>query len=96
MSKEYVNFSTLIHNQLHEKFTTTFIYALSQFELEFGHLWGEDLDEGAELSDSQDFYYKKFMEMRKRILDVGNNQKRNAINSVIQLIKEKESGNDKQ
>jgi hypothetical protein len=53
------------------KVRTSFIYCLAEFEKDFGYMWGKDCEE---LSQEQAENLKFFQELRKRILDNGNNQ----------------------
>lgn len=58
------------------KFQTSFIFPLSQFELEFGDLWGFRLPED-ELTSEQKENRKRWSLLRQRVLDTGNQQIRN-------------------
>ncbi len=60
-----------------KKIDTTMIFPLSQFEVEFGHLWGQGKDE-AELTDQEKEFRDKWKKCRNNILNNGNQQKRNA------------------
>jgi hypothetical protein len=51
---------------------TCFIFAIAEFEKLFGHLWDES-KEDAEI-EGPEFYKKLFLELRKNVLDNGNNQ----------------------
>lgn len=53
---------------------TSFIYCLDQFEKRFGKLWGEDLPDGAELTQDQEYWDDQYEVVRKNILDNGNEQ----------------------
>jgi hypothetical protein len=52
---------------------TSFIYALAEFEKEFGAFWGHN--DPVKSSDQQ-IYFDRYQILRKRILDNGNNQMR--------------------
>lgn len=62
---------------LDKKFDTTMIYPLSQFEAAFGEIWGDGLPE-EKLTDQQKIMRTKWNECRNNILNLGNQQKRNA------------------
>lgn len=66
-----------------KKIETTMIYPLSQFEVAFGELWGCGLPED-KLTDEELIMRKKWEEVRQRILDNGNRQKRNAMSELEQ------------
>lgn len=57
-----------------KKVTTTMIGALSSFEEEFGHLWGQGK---TSLSANEELMRNIWNEVRKKILDTGNNQIKN-------------------
>ncbi len=59
------------------------IYPLSQFESEFGELWGDKLPE-SELTEAQKIWRKKYNLCRDNILNLGNTQKRN-LNAEIDM-----------
>jgi hypothetical protein len=67
----------LIDN-LTKKFNTTMIGSLSEIEKEFGHLWGQGIDE-RDLTTKELEMRQKYMDLRTRILNNGNNQLRSAI-----------------
>ena len=58
------------------KITTPFIGALSQFEQEFGFLWGHT--DNAELTEEQEFLKDIWEKTRTAVLNNGNNQIRAA------------------
>jgi hypothetical protein len=72
----------LIDN-LTKKFSTTMIGALSEIEKTFGHLWGQGLNE-RDLTKSERDMREKYMELRTKILNNGNNQLRAAIEELNQ------------
>lgn len=86
MEKQY---SEPMKNQMRErlrgivynKIMTTMVYPLSQFELAFGHLWGngKDLDQ---LDDMEKVNFAKWKECRENIFTNGNNQIR-SMNSEL-------------
>jgi hypothetical protein len=57
------------------KLTTTMIYPLSQFEDEFGYLWGID-KEHYELTEDELKFKEAWSIVRQNILDVGNRELR--------------------
>ena len=57
------------------KLNTTMIYPLSQFEMEFGHLWGHGKNEQI-LNDQEKINRQKWQRCRTNILNNGNQQKR--------------------
>lgn len=56
------------------KIRTAFIGALSQFEENFGYLWGEG---ETSLTENEKKFLKLWKETRRRVLENGNNQIRN-------------------
>ena len=77
MELEYQNQKSLkIKSNFVEKestrMKTCFIFAIAEFEKLFGHLWDET-KEDAEV-EGPEFYKKLFLELRKSVLDNGNNQ----------------------
>jgi len=70
---------------LTKRFQTTMIGALYQFEKNFGHLWGIDLEED-ELSNRQLDMRDSWEDTRNSILNNGNNQLRQIINELSKLI----------
>lgn len=73
-----------LKNIIKKKITTTFISALDEFERTFGQkLWGHNLPE-TELTDEQKENKLKWENVRKNILNRGNNQYR-ALMSEIEL-----------
>lgn len=71
-----------LKNKVDKKFTTCFIFALSEFENVFGkELWGHNMPEN-ELTPSQIANKKRWENLRKNILDNGNKQKRTLISEL--------------
>jgi hypothetical protein len=70
---------------IRKRFQTTMIGALYQFEKNFGHLWGIDLDED-ELSNRQLDMRDSWEDTRNSILNNGNNQLRQVMNELTKLI----------
>lgn len=66
----------LLQKTMESRVLSSFIHALSEFEKEFGEMWGHFIEDDNKLSDEQFKNYEKYEELRKRILDYGNNQKR--------------------
>lgn len=66
-----------------KKIDTTMIHALSQFEVAFGEVFGFGLPNDR-LDDEERIYSKKWTEVRQRILDNGNRQKRNLMTEIDQ------------
>jgi len=65
-----------LKNIARKKFTTCFIFAISEFEKVFGkELWGHGLPED-ELTTSQKANRKRWEQVRRDILDKGNTQLR--------------------
>ena len=64
-----------------KKFTTATIFPLSQVELMFGELWGAGLSED-KLTDEEKIYRSKWYQCRQNILNLGNQQKRNALSEL--------------
>jgi hypothetical protein len=64
-------------------FKTVFVGAVFHIENEFGHLWGEseDFDE-SKLTEDQKIMYEKFLNLRNRIFDQGNKEKKAAISKL--------------
>lgn len=86
-----MEFSNVIKRQFKErlkkiigkKIETTMIYPLSQFEMAFGHLWGNQKPE-SELTEEEKENRAKWKQCRNNILNNGNQQKRNA-NTELQM-----------
>ena len=57
------------------KFTTTFIFALAEFERSFGHLWGHGKPEG-DLNEIEHVNRRLWEVVRQNILNNGNTQSR--------------------
>lgn len=76
-------------NILTKRFQTTMIGALSEFEENFGYLWGIDEDDN-ELTERQQEFRDKWEYTRNKILNNGNNQLRKCVADL-----EKTQGNIK-
>jgi len=72
----------LIDN-LTKKFNTTMIGSLAEIEKEFGELWGQGIDE-RHLTKTEKKMREKYLNLRTRILNNGNNQLRTAIEEINQ------------
>lgn len=72
----------LIDN-LTKKFNTTMIGALAEIEKEFGDLWGQGIDE-QDLTKNERKMREKYLNLRTKILNNGNNQLRTAIEEINQ------------
>ena len=66
-----------------KKFRTCYVFALSEFELAFGHLWGHGLEEES-LDSDQLVNRHKWIQIRANILNKGNTQSR-AVQAEIDL-----------
>ena len=66
-----------------KKFQTTFIGALSAFEKEFGHLWGND-KKPADRTPQEQEYYRRWQQVRTVVLNNGNNNARAVLNELRQ------------
>ena len=64
-----------------KKIDTTMIFPLSQFEENFGSLWGHGKPIEA-LSQEEALNRRKWTEMRTNILNMGNQQKRGLCNEI--------------
>lgn len=53
---------------------TSFIFPLAEIERIFGFLWGEEVEDKNQLTPEQYKWYKVYKQLRKSILDNGNNQ----------------------
>ncbi len=60
-----------------KKIKTAMIFPISQFEIEFGYIWGHGLPD-SELTEEQRQAREVWQECRKRIFDNGHKQIRNA------------------
>lgn len=60
---------------VHTRCTTIFIGALDSIEQQFGHKWGLDKNL-VDLTENEKAWLCLWKEMRKEILDKGNNQKK--------------------
>ena len=76
----------LIDN-LTKKFNTTMIGSLAEIEKEFGDLWGQGIDE-RDLTKKEREMRVKYLDLRTRILNNGNNQLRAAIEEINQYTTE--------
>jgi|SaaInlV_200m_DNA_2_1039689.scaffolds.fasta_scaffold137313_2 hypothetical protein len=65
-----------------KKFQTTMIGALDAIEKGFGYLWGTTESIGVPLTAEQRQMKELYAMVRSRILDVGNEQKRNFLNEM--------------
>lgn len=59
----------------HKKIDTTMVFPLSQFEMEFGHIWGHGKPE-YKLTQEEKVNLAKWKRCRNEILNNGNKQKR--------------------
>lgn len=50
---------------------TFMIGTIDLFEQYFGEVWGHDKEEN-DITDEEEEFYEKFLELRERILDLGN------------------------
>jgi len=67
-----------LSNALAKRFQTVFIGAIAAFEEEFGELWGKDLPPNR--GDKREGeLYEKWQNVRRKILNNGNNQIRSAL-----------------
>jgi hypothetical protein len=64
-----------------KKIETTMIYPLSQFEMAFGHLWGDQKPED-QLTPDEKLHRAKWKQCRNNILNNGNQQRRNAFAEI--------------
>lgn len=64
---------------------TSFIFALAEFERIFGDLWGHEIEDKNDLTREEYNFYKKYRELRKAVLDNGNNQIRLAETEIDRL-----------
>ena len=62
---------------IEKRLQTTMIGALSKFEDNFGYLWGHDIDDETELTQSQQDFADLWERTRNQILNQGNQQIRN-------------------
>ena len=67
-----------------QKFLTTMIYPLDQFEQDFGYIWGHGKKD-SELTDEEKVNREKWLDLRDRVLDKGNQQKRNALKELAKF-----------
>ena len=66
---------------IEKKFKTTMIGALSQFEKEFGELWGFN---SHDITPEQEEWQEKWQIVRTEILNNGNNQLRACLDEIAQ------------
>lgn len=64
-----------------KKIETTMIASLNEFEIAFGHAWGHGKGVN-ELTADEAVYRTKYEEVRNRILNTGNRQKKNAYTEI--------------
>lgn len=69
-----------------KRITTSFIFALSEMESNLGFLWGHGKDED-NLTENEQEYRQIYNDIRKRILDNGNNQIR-----LVKLLMDNKEG----
>lgn len=84
-----MNLTEEINKYAGTRIRTSFIGALDQFEKTFGYLWGEGKDENS-LTEQEQEFYEMFLQMRSRILRLGNDQIR-----VFRYESERILGNEK-
>lgn len=70
-------YKRMLITSIKKKMTTCMIHSLAEIEKRLGHLWGEQLPEGTELTEQQEKYDNIYEELRKSILDKGNELIRN-------------------
>lgn len=70
-------YKLMLQESIKKKLLTCTIHSLAEIEKHLGHLWGEELAEGAELTESQEKYDAIYEKLRKSILDKGNELIRN-------------------
>ena len=58
-----------------KRFQTVFVGAVASIEESFGELWGNDNVDEEDMTPAQLQWYNRFLEIRDRIFDQGNNQK---------------------
>ncbi len=76
-----VNSRKRLMKNIEKKFKTTMIGALSQFEKEFGNLWG--FSENS-ITVNQAKFERKWQVVRTEILNNGNNQLRACLDEIAQ------------
>lgn len=59
--------------EIKTRIRTAFIFAIAEFEREFGYLWNHE-NENEDLSDEEYEWYEKYLKFRKAVLDNGNYQ----------------------
>lgn len=57
-----------------KRFQTVFVGAIDKIEQYFGELWGSDEIDEENMTPTQLKYYHKFLELRTKIFDQGNDQ----------------------
>lgn len=72
---------------------TVFVGAVSKIETFFGSLWGEELDiDEKNMTEEQKKWFNKFLDLREKIFDQGNSEKKRAIKEIgLFKITQKES-----
>lgn len=60
-----------LNHDIESAIKTTMIGAISEIENTFGHMWGH---KKRDTTEEQDELYEDFMELRERILNIGNFQ----------------------
>ncbi len=76
--EQYDKLRDLHKIQTIKKMQTCFIHAIDQAEQKFGQLWRDDIeDDSVPLTDEEKKFFELFMEFRKCVLDMGNQQIRN-------------------
>lgn len=83
------NYKKGIINEINKRFQTTIIGSLARFEDSFGYLWGHNSNK--ELTDKQEQFAEMWEYVRTSILNHGNTQMREAIDSIIQYIDKENS-----
>lgn len=70
-----------LSNIIRKNFETVIIGAIAEFEDSFGYIWGID-KEGDELTDKEKVAREVWEDVRKTILDKGNNKKRASLREL--------------
>ena len=73
----------ILKKMLETHFRTVFVGAVCHIEDELGSLWGEseDFDE-SKLTEEQKIWYEKFLNLRDKIFNQGNREKKIAISKL--------------
>ena len=77
-----------LKDAVNTRINNVMIYPLSQFEIAFGHLWGEGKVDD-ELSEEERSNRVKWEQCRNNILDNGNHNRRSAIGFIDRFNVEK-------